>query len=247
VKVEWGDGTATTIPAGESQIAMATHAYRRSGRYQARVSVLDAGGMALQTPALVRNVAPALTPFELDPLPAGEDGTVTLRGGLSDPGADVETVSVDWGDGTVAQVQTLDPATRRFASSHQYKDDGTYPVTVTVTDEDGGVDTRRQTAAVLNTAPSALAFKPMGAVTAGRHASFALDFTDPGTLDRHTATLDWGDGRPVEVLPLPLGARHFELPHTYTKTGTFPVKVTVADDDGASVGTVLPVQALSGS
>jgi CSLREA domain-containing protein len=64
--------------------------------------------------------------------------------------------------------------------------------------------------------------------------SFArsIAFTDPGLLDRHTVMVDYGDGSPAETISVALGARQFDLAHTYADAGDFPVTVTVSDDDG---------------
>ncbi|MHC4984571.1 MAG: PKD domain-containing protein, partial [Planctomycetota bacterium] len=61
-------------------------------------------------------------------------------------------------------------------------------------------------------------------------------FTDPGTLDLHEVTIDWGDGTPITTLNLPVGDRTFDAAHTFASTGAGPqdvytVTVTVTDDD----------------
>ena len=60
--------------------------------------------------------------------------------------------------------------------------------------------------------------------------SGAVDFTDPGTADTHTATVDWGD----EAQPEDLGTvtSGFEVEHTYAAAGAYDVTVCVTDDDG---------------
>ena len=58
-----------------------------------------------------------------------------------------------------------------------------------------------------------------------------ITFTDPGTLDQHTVTVDYGDGSPVQTVDVELGARQFELTHAFPDAGDFTVTVTVADDD----------------
>jgi hypothetical protein len=67
----------------------------------------------------------------------GERFTVT--GTFTDPGPDdVHTVSVDWGDGTVAPVV---PENRAFSATHRYTSAGAYTVSVEVCDDDGGCAT----------------------------------------------------------------------------------------------------------
>jgi hypothetical protein len=55
------------------------------------------------------------------------------------------------------------------------------------------------------------------------------NFTDPGTLDRHTVTIDWGDGT-VETKPaLRIGARSFSYTHAYAQGGIYTVSTTITD------------------
>jgi len=69
------------------------------------------------------------------------------------------------------------------------------------------------------------------ASAAGAFTRSSLTFTDPGTRDLHTVTVNYGDGGSDEILHLPLGSRVFDLSHTYSTAGTFTVTVIVADDD----------------
>jgi Ca2+-binding RTX toxin-like protein len=57
---------------------------------------------------------------------------------LSDLGSlDTHTAVADWGDGTTSPL-TINPATRTFTAQHVYAAVGVFPVTVTLTDDDGG-------------------------------------------------------------------------------------------------------------
>lgn len=61
-------------------------------------------------------------------------------------------------------------------------------------------------------------------------------FTDADTLDNHTATVDWGDGSPVEpaqVIPATGGGSVFST-HAYAQGGVYTVTVTITDAAGGS-------------
>ena len=68
-------------------------------------------------------------------------------------------------------------------------------------------------------------------------------FIDPGTLDVHTVTVDWGDGT-TENVTLATGARTFSLTHQYLDDGPSPgngtssdvyeVQISVSDDDSGT-------------
>ena len=73
---------------------------------------------------------------------------------------------------------------------------------------------------------------------------------DPGTLDTHTVTVDWGDGTvanpDTQTFPvLAAGMTTFAYNHTYTLPGAFNITVTVVDKDGG-VGTAMTVAPITG-
>lgn len=86
-------------------------------------------------------------------------------------------------------------------------------------------------------------------VTIDENDTFArvgLTYTDPGRLDTHTATVDYGDGtgpQPLVLTPTGPGTGTFDLSHQYldddpsnTAQDSYTVTVTIIDDDGG-VGT----------
>ncbi len=85
----------------------------------------------------------------------------------------------------------------------------------------------------------------------GSLLSLDLPFSDPGILDVHTATANWGDGSPLNALDIveSSGAGAVSGKHAYRDNGSYDVEVCVRDDEGAevcgtlfaSVGNVAPV------
>lgn len=107
------------------------------GALHVRGRVTDAQGAASLYGAsvTVSNVAPTVAAPAGSRILAGE--TFTANGSFTDPGADTWTAFVTWGDG--APPSTLSLTGSKFALAHTYALAGTYSVTVTVMDDDGGV------------------------------------------------------------------------------------------------------------
>lgn len=79
----------------------------------------------------VLNVPPTPTlSLSAGPYPLAQ--AVSASTAIADPGADTHTCTIDWGDGAT---------TGGCAGSHTYAAGGTYTVTVTATDDDGGAGT----------------------------------------------------------------------------------------------------------
>ncbi len=114
-------------------------------------------------------------------------------------------------------------------------DDGTYVFELEVTDGLGGTATDTVGVMVENVAP-AMTVEP-GDAYAGGVTQVNGTFTDPGWVDTHTATLDWGDGSTQQV-PVSVqgsGWGTFFGSHVYRTAGTYQLGVTLTDDDGGQV------------
>ena len=113
-----------------------------------------------------------------------------------------------------------------------YADNGTYAVTLLVTDALGGTSTATTSVVVANVAPMLPTFSGAMLFPGETYATTGT-FLDPGA-DTYTATVDYGTGSGEQ--PLTVGGFSFALSHVYTSAGTFTVTVRVRDDDGG-VGT----------
>jgi Ca2+-binding RTX toxin-like protein len=242
--IDWGDGTveaglvsAVADPLGVSGTISGSHAYADNGIYTLHVTLVDDDGpAALDTLALtVTNVAPVVTAISATPS-ISENDVVTLTGSLTDPGAlDTYTLVVDWGEGP-AQTVLLGADVRTFTLTHQYLDDnptGTpsdlYPIGVSLTDDDDGSVAASASTTVSNVAPTAALAGPDHGVR-GAALAFAGSFTDPGTLDTHAVSWDFGDGTVIGFHPT-TDAGALGVSHAFATAGTYTVTLTVSDDD----------------
>jgi len=250
--IDWGEGSpeSFTYPAGTTSYSE-THQYldddptsTASDDYTVTVTVTDDDGGAGTATATVtvNNVAPVVTANDTE---IDENGVAIVTGTITDPGTlDTFTAVIDWGEGSPESF-TYPAGTTSYSETHQYLDDnptGTvsddYTVTVTVTDDDGGVGTTDATVTVNNLDPVVTDLdmdQPNEQfVLPGVHElHFTGVFTDVGTQDTHTATWDWGDGSPIEsgVIVEAAGSGSVTGAHTYSTPGDYTVLLTVTDDD----------------
>lgn len=164
---------------------------------------------------------------------AGPD-TLVIRGTLfpreivfTDPGWDSWTAQVDYGDGTVQEIPLNQE--KIFNLSHIYDTDGTYPITVTVTDSDGGVGSDSFQVRVKDYRLEVEAGEdreiPEG-------SPFNNAFEIKGPREKTSQVLvDYGDGEITEHYPVGTAMR-FVYDHIYGDDGIHDVTVNVSDIDG---------------
>jgi hypothetical protein len=142
--VDWGDGSPVqtfTFPAGSNgRLVQVSHVYGDNGVYVVHASWHDSQGQGNSADLLVsvNNLAPTVDADGDERLSPG--GVLSRRGSFSDPGSDTWTATVDYGDASGPQALALD-GDHQFRLHHKYRKPGTYVVTVTVYDDDGGVST----------------------------------------------------------------------------------------------------------
>jgi PKD repeat protein len=240
VTIGWGDGftTTATLTGGERSVFM-TRTYPDEGLFitpedtlQITVTIEDLvnspviGGVILT----LHNVAPVVTAFTVMPATILDHQSATATGTFVDPSkGDTYTLALDWGDGSAKTLMTLRANVRQFTASHPYLVAGNFTVTVTVTDDDGGVGGATAPIVVtsLNTPPSGLVVG-VGPAAEGGATALTATFVDPDG-ETHTASLDWGDGTAPQSLALPAGVTSFSLTHVYQDAGTYNATVMVAD------------------
>ncbi|MDN6555219.1 MAG: PKD domain-containing protein [Acidipropionibacterium acidipropionici] len=145
-------------------------------------------------------------------LTASVDGSAST----APAGRTISSYKWDWGDGSNAGSGKT--------ASHTYDDDGTYQVTLTVTDSTGMAST--STGSVTVASPNALPTASFTSTVSGLTAS--VDGTGSSDSDGSIAgySWNWGDGTDAGT--------GMTSAHTYAKAGTYTITLTTTDDRGGT-------------
>jgi PKD repeat protein len=204
---EFGDGTTGTG-------STVSHTYPSAGDYTARLTVTDnRGGTATVSKTVtatvhVNAVPQAVIATSATGLKLELDGS-----GSSDPDGSIASYAWNFGDGGTAT--TASP-------SHTYAAEGTYTVTLVVTDNEGAASAPASKQVTVTNAKPQAAFD---STDSGLTASF--DATGSRDPDGSVASYAWdfGDGS---------DGTGSKPDHTYAGTGSYVVKLTVTDALGAT-------------
>ena len=154
-------------------------------------------------------------------------------------------------DGTITSYHWTAPAGVTLANAntavatYTAVDDAAFAATLEVCDDDAQCDTDTVNVTVTNVAPSPNSGADQTA-SAGAPVSITVSFSDPGTADTHTATVDWSDGSGLVAVGAVVSG--FGLSHTFAVGGTYFVSICVTDDDGGpGCDTVTVVVASAGN
>lgn len=165
---------------------------------------------------------------------ATEGGSIALTTTAND--ADGDSLSFSW---SYAETSSLDLGASCVldavsgSATFSCTDDGTFEITVSVSDGVNPSVNASVAVKVTNAAPTAtLAAPAPGALyRVGDSLAASLTIADAGTNDAHNCVIDWGDGTAMTVAPdggMCGGA------HTYTRAGIYLIQGVVTDDDGDS-------------
>jgi hypothetical protein len=190
------------------------------------------------------------------PLTATGVGTITANEGQSlnaiqvasfnDPASDGTTgsyaVSINWGDNTTPTSGSIAPSGASFTVSgnHTYDEEGTYTVSVTITDVGGSSITASSTASVAVFAPTAGLSGP-GLGVPGQPLTFTFTATHPSQADTQAGfiyNVNWGDGTAqapdIQTIARTAGnGAGVAADHVYTTPGAYTVSVTATEDGGS--------------
>ena len=270
--IDWDDGTVEPISGTLENVRPdasltfeVSHTYGDNGIYNVEVCVFDDDTNTCQTFAVeIVNVSPmvSIDPGQVTVIDEGD--WVDVLAHFSDPGwLDTYTSLIDWGTpagdtdvgNLVVTVEGPPLDQGQVTGSHQYGDNGLFPVTVTVTDNNGGSGSGSFSLTVNNIDPAA-EIDESGAILINGIPTFLaqigepMDFTgwaaDPGSDDFFLGW-DWDDGSPVVTIadlvnppnPDPFPSPDVEprdvtdvRSHTFGDACLYEISFLVDDDDG---------------
>jgi streptogramin lyase len=156
--------------------------------------------------------------------------------------ASTYSYTITWGDGTsTTGAFTGSGGSYTVSGSHTYADEGSYSVSVVVTDDGGSKVTITGSTTVADAALTGSSTATAGG-TEGVSNSCVLSgatFTDANSGNHSTdftAVIDWGDGGPTSSGTISYSGGTYTVSgsHTYAEEGSYPFRVTVTDKGGSS-------------
>src|SRR5712671_6277904 len=255
-QVDWKDGTtspATLTPHSYDNgfKASAAHTYATPGTYAVEITARDNDSGVTKHVVdhpigVVGSHANHPPVAHITGPPSGSEGAwITFSGASStDPDGDSLKVRCHARDGKNPPSY---PGYPDQSCTLAFPDNGTYVVSAVATDDSGAVDTATTSVTVTNVPPSLEWLFIPALEAAGIPGSAQVLVRDPGSADRDTIVVDWGDGSGQKLVaadtsvlnpdegPVELGGTLF---HTYQRAGSYSITVTARDDDDGISNTI---------
>jgi PKD repeat protein len=220
----------TFSDSGFSNAQFPTHTFYDNGIYTVILNITDDDGSfdVIRYNITIVNVPPTVT--------AGSDITINewevanFNGSFTDPGTlDTHMIQWDFGDGN--------SSSGSLTTNNHYTHPGPYNVTLTITDDDGGIGYDIITVTVLNLPPIVNAGEDIS-INEGEYFSFNGSIENPGhdVLDYYWDFDITTDGPDTDSIPdNDVDSVNLSVSHVYMDDGTYIAKLTVMDDDGSVV------------
>lgn len=199
-----------------------------------RVTDDDGGSATASTTVNVGNAPPSIVAVTNDG-PVEEGSPVTITVTATDPAGANDPLTVRADCDRNGSFETVGTSTTVQCA---FNDNGSFNFPIIVSDDDGSGTLSRVTVSVSNADPSVatpnVEFEPSDE---GQQVRASTTFTDPGTDDTHTCTVDYDDGSGPQAGTV-VGLVCFGPDHTYldddpsgTASDVYTVTITVTDDD----------------
>jgi hypothetical protein len=257
--IAWGDGQTSpgSISIPNANSVSGSHTYSEEGAYTVSVTVTDSTGATASgsTSTSVADAALTVSGASVAALEgAGFSGTLASFTDADPSGSVTDyTATINWGDQTSSAGTITANGVGGFvvSGSHVYLEEGTYPVTVAVSDAGGASATVNSTAGVTD-AGIALT----GATQFNEHhrtnftATIAtLTDADPGGITTdYTGQINWGDGTtsacPTSSCSIAVrtsGGFTVTGSHNYQHNNTYTVTITLTDAGGSTSTTTTTI------
>ena len=231
---DFGDGTTATTKD-------ATHEYPNGGTFAVTLTAWDSRGVSGSKTKTIEvegppNEPPTIDELTADPENPGVDQDVEFAVTVTDPDQPEGTAfgyEWDFGDETTSAVAS---------PTHSYAEDGTYTVTVTVTDSQGATDTATIEVTVGNDPPTltGVTANPATGVGTGDEVTFtAAGYDDPDDDAVDHYEWNFADGTTIP-------AGDAQEMHTFAAPGDYTVSVIAVDARGAKSAPVTVVVTVTG-
>ncbi len=230
---QWNFGDGLESGSSESRLTNSVvHEYAQPGSYTVNLAVTDRdSGIGNAEPLTIDVCPPGENPVSIIREISGsfvEGGLVRFDGSLSyDPEGCPGKATWTFGDGETAD---------GLNATHRYANEGTYIVTLTMTDAYNNESTTSSTVTIENSCPS---IRLANGITGNINKSVTLSGSvyDPGIEDNLHFVWDFGDGSSQVS-----GTDISEVTHSYGAVGSYDVTLTVSDGlcetSGSSVVTI---------
>ncbi len=233
----FGDGSTTSVRVAGTTNTQ-THVYQTPGTYTVQLTVTDSVGFGNSSSATIAiaEVNPTVTIGTL-PSPIHAGTAALFSASASSPSSTITaagfTYVFAWGDGSANT--TLPPTANNTSvtTSHAYTGPGTFMLTVTASDEEGGSGSQTVMVTVLDPYPTvalnassySIALDSLLSVTGTASSSYG-----PAESAGFTFVFAWGDGANTT-----LGMTSPEIAsHSYDSPGTYTLTLTVTDNTGVA-------------
>jgi hypothetical protein len=220
------------------------HTYADEGSFPISVSISDKGGSTTTATASASIGDAALTagtPVFVTGTEGQPTSSTTVVASFTDANTSAAssdfTAIINWGDGKPATTGTVSGSNGSFTvtGGHTYADEGSFPISVSISDKGGSTTTATASATVadadvLSGQGVTINASPNQALSNVVVANFADTYAGAGAGD-FIATINWGDGTTTAGF-VSGGNGSFAVSgtHTYTSVGQDTVQVTLADD-----------------